>query len=308
MKNLSPMQKQLTLIRREFWEQRIVFVLIPVCCVALAAVTFAFSTARGYFKDISPINVFVGGGLQIEGEPARQALERFVQTPLIVKERLWEDFYMGPAVLESLLFWSVMVYYYLSTLYNQRKDRSILFWNSMPVSDTQTVMSKLLSGLVLAQGVYLFCLLGVQLVMLAIFLVYGMIMDVDLWSTYIEPAHVITRFIWILVAGVANIFWCLPVYAWFLFNSAWAKSAPVAWAAGPLIILIIPEMIIYNRSSILEAFFEHVIPMQLLDKNAYTADYASRMVQIFSQEMLISIILGVGLVVAAIRFNRSEDN
>ena len=44
----------------------------------------------------------------------------------------------------------VVFFYCLGSLYDERKDRSVLFWKSLPVSDRDTVLSKALSALVVA--------------------------------------------------------------------------------------------------------------------------------------------------------------
>ena len=55
--------------------------------------------------------------------------------PLVVMLFGWGiPFYIAAGV--------VVVVYLLDCLYGERRDRSILFWRSLPVSDTQTVLAK----------------------------------------------------------------------------------------------------------------------------------------------------------------------
>lgn len=308
MTAITPLSKQLTLIKREFWEQRIAFLLVPLCAVVLAGVAFGVATIRAYLRDETPFNIFIGGRFfSQQAETAAQAMARYQQAPLAAKERLWEQFYSGPVPLLSLLFWGIMLYYFLTTLYSARKDRSILFWNSMPVSSSQTVMSKLIAGLVITQAVYLVAMLGIQLVLLGVFLVYGLAVDVDLWQNFIAPAHVFARFGWLVLFGILNIAWCLPVYGWLLFNSAWVRSAPLAWAAGPVVVMAIPELIFKDRSAILVKLIEHLLPTWMFNVDGPPSVYADKLQLVLTPELVVSAFLGAGLVYAAIRFNRSED-
>ena len=307
MNAITPISKQLTLIRREFWEQRIMFILVPVGIIMLAAVFFSLATFRNYVNDVSSINIFVGGGFQFTGQSAEEAMITFVQMPPDAKVLMWNRFYYGPIPLVFITFWGCMIYYYLMTLFQQRKDRGILFWNSMPVSNAQTVISKLLAGLFIAQMIYVLVMLAVQLVCLVVFLVYGMAMGLDLWANFIEPAHIFRRTFWLMIFAAVNVFWCLPVYAWMLMISSWARMAPLAWAVAPLVAVIIPELIIYGRSDILSTVFEHAIPTWMFDSVGTRGDFTRNLPNVLNGELVLGAIIGMALVYATIRINRSED-
>ncbi len=302
-KIITPTGKMITLVRREFWEQRISFLLVPFSCIALAVIALAVSVIQAYFNDYSILANLANPS--IDPMTAAERMVDFAAAPIEVREHFWDMFYMSSTSLLFLVFWGIMIYYFLATLYQQRKDRSILFWNSMPVSDTLTILSKLLAGLVIAYAVFLLSMLAMQLLMMVILSIYGLLFDVEIWSTFIAPANIFYRFACNVVFGIVNIFWCLPVYAWLLLCSAWAKSAPLAWAAGPLIICVVPELIIYERSDILLVFFQHMIPMWMFE-NSETG-FSGILSQVMNGELLLAAIVGVGLVYAAIRLNRSED-
>ncbi len=300
---ITPTGKMITLIRREFWEQRISFLLVPLCCIVLASVALAVNVFRSYVNDFSILI-----NLQNPSLDPLTAVERimnFSGAPIEIRESYWNMFYMSSTSLFFIVFWGIMMYYFLMTLYQQRKDRSILFWNSMPVSNTFTILSKLLAGLVLVYGVFLFSLLVMHLVMLTILSLYGSFFDVDIWSTFIAPSNIFYRIACFAVYGVVNFFWCLPVYAWLLFCSAWARSAPLAWAVAPIVICVVPELIIYERSDILLTLFQHLLPSWMFEN--FEGGISGTLSQVMNGELLISTIVGIGLVIAAIRLNRSED-
>jgi ABC-2 type transport system permease protein len=308
MNTITPASKMITLIKREFWEQRILFMLVPLCYVGMVFIFFIFLTIRGYALDSLPLNSFAVS-IQFAEESAAEALERFAAAPLQIKENFWQQFYDQSSMVLFVSFWGIMIYYYLMTLYQQRKNRSILFWNSMPVSDTQTVLSKVFAGLLIAQGVFLISMLVMNLLVLITLSIYGSFFDVDVWNTFVAPAHIFSRFFWFLLFAFINFFWCLPVYAWLLLSSAWAKSAPLAWAGAPLLLVIIPELVMKEYSPVLLKLFEHLNPGWMFGPNptGYVQGFIDRLQLVLTSELLISAILGIVLVVATIRINRSED-
>jgi ABC-2 type transport system permease protein len=124
-------------------------------------------------------------------------------------------------------------------LYTERKDRSILFWKSMPVSDTLTVLSKLLLVVVLVPlGVYVVSLVT-TLLMSGIYLVRawqdhagGFFWDGGTWL----------RIQWItLVSVVAGTLWYAPITAFLMLVSAWARRSVQLWVFLPPIILAVGE-------------------------------------------------------------------
>lgn len=132
-------------------------------------------------------------------------------------------------------------------LYTERKDRSILFWKSMPVSNTLTVLSKLLVVMAIVPlGVYLVSALT-TLLMSGIYLVRawqghaggGVFWDAGTWL----------RIQWVsLVAIVAGVLWSAPITAYLLLLSAWARRSVWLWVFLPPVILIMMERIVLGSS------------------------------------------------------------
>ena len=87
----------------------------------------------------------------------------------------------------SLPFFVVLTFvvfiYLIGSLYEDRKDRSILFWNSMPVSNTATVLIKLVTALVAVPAVYLVCAFIVQVLFLLVVSIAAMGHDIEWWQT-----------------------------------------------------------------------------------------------------------------------------
>lgn len=129
----------------------------------------------------------------------------------------------------------VVLIYSVGALHDDRRDRSVLFWRSMPVSDTMTVLSKLTSALVIVPvimiGLSLLFVVCLQLQTLLILTAKGSMS----WSGMLELMLHGGVFSW--VSNVAlliplNALWAAPAVAWLLLVSAWARRAPFLWAIG----------------------------------------------------------------------------
>jgi ABC-2 type transport system permease protein len=145
---------------------------------------------------------------------------------------------MGPY---SFLAFSVMLtgffvagFYSLGALHGERRDRSILFWKSLPVSDLITVLSKAAIPMAVVPVVTFAIIFAAQ-------------MFFALWSTLvtlangISPAalwsHLDLSVMWVVLPYglVVNALWQAPMYAWFILVSGWARRTPILWALGPFV-------------------------------------------------------------------------
>jgi ABC-2 type transport system permease protein len=160
------------------------------------------------------------------------------------------------AVLIMGVTFLVAIFYCLDALYGERRDRSILFWKSLPVSDTTTVLSKA-SIPIVAVPLFAFALtVATQLVMLGLSsaLIQGSgVTAGTLWSQLSLFHQWHTLFVH-LVMGHG--LWYAPMYAYLLLVSAWARRAPFLWATLPLFAVGGAEKIAFNTSylfAILEA-------------------------------------------------------
>lgn len=195
-------------VRRELWENRFLY-LAPL--VVTAIVLFA-----------SFIHMF--------GFPGRirnaAALDPARQHAVLVM-----PFNMAPA---PIMFFTFLVglFYCLDALYGERRDRSILFWKSLPVSDRTTVLSKLSIPLVvLPLLAFALSLVTQRLMMLqaTAVLVANDMSAAPLWKEFRFFPETL-----IMLYGLAvHALWYAPIYGWLLLISAWAKRAPLLWALLP---------------------------------------------------------------------------
>jgi len=211
-------------VRRELWENRTIYVApIAVACVFL----FGFS--------ISILHVLV----EIHTAPwldVMQQRELFGQP-----YELAEDLIMGAALLVGL-------FYSADALYGERRDRSILFWKSAPVSDLITVLSKAAIPIVVLPLLTFAITVLTQWMMLvissAVLLGSGQNVAI-LWSRVgIFHRWPMLLFHFLCIHGL----WQSPIYAWLLLVSAWARRVPILWAALPLLTIGIVEKVAFNTT------------------------------------------------------------
>ena len=211
-------------VRREVWENRSIY-LAPLAVAAVILVGFMIGTIRLPAK-----------------MRAASALGPMPQQRLVAQPYL---FAAGVMMLTTLV---VGAFYSLDALYGERRDRSILFWKSLPVSDLTTVLSKAITPIAILPLVTFAVAVGMQTVMLlvstAILLASGLSVA-TLWShgALFQSWPMLLHHL-VIVHGI----WYAPIYAWLLLVSAWARRAPFLWATLPLLAIGVVERIAFNTS------------------------------------------------------------
>ena len=216
------------------------------------------------------------------------------------------------------LFWGVMLYYFLMTLYKQRQDRSILFWNSMPVSAAQTILSKWLAGMIGCQAIFLGCLLVLHLFLLISWRLYvsfhglegsltawGWPVSIQSWMTGAVSSEIVRSYVTLVGISLISLAWTLPVYAWLLLASAWSRSLPFAWAAGPWVLIMGIEFYFTQKYQIATTLLKHAMPTMATVRYRYY--FMDKLGELLTPDLAVSAVLGLALIYAAIRLNRSED-
>ncbi len=148
--------------------------------------------------------------------------------------------------------------YLLGCLYHDRKDRSILFWRSMPVSVWDEVLAKLAVALLVVPAIFIAASLLAQLatVLLAMLLVVRM--DLDPFTVVLGNIHFGRLLLDQLGGWLLTCLWVLPVYAWVLLASAGAKRSPFLLALTPVLGLILLEALLLGSSYFGSAVMNHL--------------------------------------------------
>ncbi|HVT03832.1 MAG TPA: ABC transporter permease, partial [Thermoanaerobaculia bacterium] len=139
------------------------------------------------------------------------------------------------------------MFYCLDALYGERRDRSILFWKSLPVPDRTTVLSKVVIPLVVLPllGFVIGQATQVILLMLGTMILQGSGLGAGtLWSEF----HFFQGPLVMIYGLTVFVLWWAPIYSWLLLVSAWARRATLLWAVLPLLAVSALERIAFNTS------------------------------------------------------------
>lgn len=210
-------------VRREVWENRYLYI-APVAAGAVFLVGVI-------------VNMLVmRRRIAVHSEFANQ-----VQELLSSRYELLAALMMGTALIVS-------IFYCLDALYGERRDRSILFWKSLPVSDVTVVISKLMIPVFVLPLIGFVMAIATEYLLLvtssAIFAGSG----VNIAALWTEASFVRIPLIWLYHLVMVHGLWYAPLYAWLLLVSAWAPRAPFMWAFLPPFVVWGVERLAFNTS------------------------------------------------------------
>jgi ABC-2 type transport system permease protein len=304
------------LIRREFWEHRNTFVVLPAITTGffllMMLLTLLVSSTdtvdlnidlnvdiqsdqdMEFFNDsMQADNIYAVALYQLEGRSAEERT-RFINAGLQA---------LGGPLMGIL--WFVMFFYLLDSLYDDRRDRSILFWKSMPVSDAMTVFSKLVTGLWLVPLVYL---LGVALLQLAAMMMLSVATlrtEISMWETVWGPASIFSNWIQYLGALLFYSLWALPFFGWLIAVSAYAKSVPLVWVLGVPLALTIVERVVADEPLLANWIWDHIVPISFLTQDQSVTDNIWNL--LLSLQMVSALVVGGILIFIAIWLRGKAD-
>lgn len=145
----------------------------------------------------------------------------------------------------SMVMHITVFFYLLDALQGERKDRSVLFWKSMPVSDTTTVLSKVFTALIVSGAIVFVVAIATQLAVMlvaSVILMVGGASPVAIWGHAQLGQMTVAIIYWQLAIAL----WYAPVAAWLLFVSAWAKRVTILWALLTPIALVVFERVVFR--------------------------------------------------------------
>ena len=219
-------------IRRELWENRSIYV-APVVAAALMLIGFLFSLRH--------FSHSVRASADFEGQKQTIALvSPFTHAAWLI---------MFTALIVGLV-------YCLGALHNERSDRSILFWKSLPVSDLITVLAKASIPLLILPALVIVILFVLQLalLLLAAMATAGSGAAAP-WSN-VPWGQLELAFLYQLLVVVL---WLAPVYAWLLLVSGWARRTVILWAVLPPLALAILERIALGTTYVFSLIRDRIV-------------------------------------------------
>ena len=135
----------------------------------------------------------------------------------------------------------ISVNYLLGCLFNDRKDRSILFWRSMPVSEWEEVLVRLGVALLVAPAIYIAVSLLAQMIFVLLAMLMVWRMEMDPFDTILENIRFGDLILQQVGGWLLTALWVAPVYAYLMLASAWAKRSPFLAAIAPVLALVFIE-------------------------------------------------------------------
>ena len=322
------------LVKREYWEHKGGFFWAPVWIAAImtffiAATMFtavAMGTKHGFH--VTTVN----GVTVSRVTDLSDAMTPEQQTEAATAAATG---YMGMSAPLFLVLGFVVFFFSLSALFDERRDRSVLFWKSLPISDSATVLSKLAIALIVAPLITLVIATAMSGLLLVLGCIAAAMTGLHMFgqvfgtsSLYLAPLEVAAML-------PVYILWALPTVGWLMMVSAWARTKPFLWAVGgPLLAgaLLSWFNMMFGFGWNTGWFWQHIVGRGLLsvmpgtwlvhhgfpnprDMTAgmhHTADMGmvvAKSWQVFTTaDMWIGVAVGAAMIFAAIRLRRWRDD
>jgi ABC-2 type transport system permease protein len=214
-------------VRRELWEYRSIYI-APLA----AAIVFLL----GFFISTVSLRHRMHGVWPLDSAPGRDVFA--------TRYELAAALIMGTALI-------VGIFYSLDALYGERRDRSILFWKSLPVSDLITVLSKLAIPVVILPLLSFAITIATQFIMLLLGSIILLGSGVNIATLWTEASFIHVSLVLLYHLLTVHGLWYAPLYGWLLLVSAWAPRAPFLWAFLPPFVLCGVEKIAFDTAHLL---------------------------------------------------------
>jgi ABC-2 type transport system permease protein len=217
-------------VRRELWENRSIYV-APLAVAAVYLLGFAISV------------IWLPQNMRLVWMPhtMREMADLKVTDSLVFLAMP----YSHAAMLIMLIAFLVGIFYSLDALHGERRDRSILFWKSLPVSDRTTVLSKASIPLVVLPLFVVAVTIILQQIMRLLSITVLVVNGggaATLWTRLpLSEMELVT-----LYGTTVLVLWHAPIYCWFLLVSGWARRAAFLWAVVPWLAIAVLENVAFH--------------------------------------------------------------
>lgn len=213
------------LLRREFWEHKGGFLWAPVIVGSIMS----------FFVIASLVAALAFGaknGIRIDGEKVSSLSQAMSVEQQAEFAQGLATGYMGTAMPLFGVLALVVFFFSLGSLYDERKDRSVLFWKSLPVSDPATVLSKLSMALLAAPAITLVVATLTAGVIAFAIATAAAFSGVNLFAALLTRPDFYLAPLQMLALLPVYAVWALPTVGWLMMVSAWARTKPFLWAVG----------------------------------------------------------------------------
>jgi len=315
------MKRLIALIRREYWENKGAFRTTPL---VIGGIYIAFLL----------MSIFTTTHIDSDLYTFREAVRVMGEQPDVLRGSIMYQGMLGSSVLFTVVMSFVVFFYLLGALYDDRKDRSILFWKSLPASDTLTIASKLITAMGLAPLTFLVVMILTHIIMALIGSLMVLSADANPWTLFLSVVNPFKAWAMIAASWFAQSIWALPVYGWLLLVSAFAPRVPLLFATlPPLVFAILQTWIeflrtftlknnivgvignwLFNSPAILTAEVhdghgEIALGVPLTENFDHTVTLANILDRLFSVQMLAGLVIAMVFLAGALWLrHRATDN
>jgi len=223
------MKRLLALVHREYGENKGAFRTTPLVIGGIYIVFLLMS-------------IFTTAHFDNELYTFREAVRLLAEQPVEFRATHAQEVMLGTSLFFTVVLAFVVFFYLLGALYDDRKDRSILFWKSLPASDFQTIASKLLAAMVLAPLIFWAVFVVTQVVMGVIASLMVLSVGENPWTLFLSVVNPFKAWFILLVSYLAASIWFLPIYGWLLLVSAFAPRIPLLFAVLPPVVFAILQI------------------------------------------------------------------
>ena len=314
-------------VKREMWEHNGAFVKVPavifvvLCISILAAIALgrAADFGQSYHYQVQMETEHEGDTREFEysdivlGETDSVTSNHHSTGALPFPEKEINE---GAGIINSIsyiafsgILFLISISYLLGALSADRRDGSILFWKSMPVSETQNVLTKVVVASCVLSAIAWVCALAFSLVLLIVATVLALMSGYDGALSIVWQEQALIGTAWQHIGSfLAAALWRLPLVAWLLLASAYAKKTPFLLAVAPLLGLIVVEKIILGSTGMFSLFLDYIAFNVFLSAHA-TSGWGSLWVVLTSMQFWLGTLLACGMFygVVWLRENRYES-
>ena len=263
-------------VRRELWEYRSIYI-APLVAAGVTLLGYLIASIGRALSTPDPVK-----RLTVLEEPFNFAMGLILGTAFIVG-----------------------IFYCLDALYGERRDRSILFWKSLPVSDLTTVLAKATVGVLIVPLIAFVITVVTQSIMLLVSTAVVRASGLDVATLWNKVALFQTSLGLLYHIVTVHMLWYAPLYGWLLLVSAWARRAPFLWAVLPPFAIGALEKIALNTSHFADLLKYRF--MGSTDAPHLAASHDSFAMFLGSPGLWIGLIITTVFLAAAVRLRRYRD-
>jgi len=298
------MKVLITLVKRELQEHKVgliyaPFIVATILSLVIVLVYFGVADIKTNEFNFSTSVYENGEAVEWMRVATVDQKERVIRSGLIV---------LGFPVAFVMIF--AVLSYSLGTFFEERKDKSIIFWRSLPISDLETVLSKVFVVVFIAPLIILPALIFLQMVALLSASIFFAVSDIVPF-TWIWNAYSFTDWFRIIFSLWTQLLWSLPILAWLMLAGAYSRK-PIVAAILPLVGIIAIERVLFGSAVFLATAIERIQPWSLM--SSFPKQYEElRVVEIAdiplllaTQEFWYGMLISV-LLIGAIVYIRSRS-